>query len=178
MPNGMSEGRIREIVVEEVSKQIRPIHDWMLGFWANGSGRPPGYFQMRVKSDDERYARLESETRNQSDTLDILKDFMQEQRLSREAREKAERDRRIRHARYWSVAKWALGIVGPALLGLCTLAYQHLAPVLQILWEDYLKAHPAVTTRLKDLSSENSEPAYAGRQRSQDSGLPSSYVPQ
>jgi Fe2+ transport system protein B len=184
MPNGMDEKRVREIVEAEVAKQNRPILDWMHGFWSNGSGKPLGFFQMRilqdderfrtrVKADDERYQRLEQETKSQSETLETLKDFMFEQKLSREAREKAEKKaeeerkeseqkKKERIARYWSIAKWAAPVIGSIIVTLAAWIYSAAAPVLKILWEDYLKAHPIVSEQLKQKHlSLDSDPSVA-----------------
>lgn len=73
----LDEQRVKDIVMIEVAKQIKPIADevraareWQLSFWSNGSGRPPGYFQTRVKEDDARYTALATETAKQSDLLE------------------------------------------------------------------------------------------------------------
>ena len=51
--------------MDEVSRQMAPMHailqglkdavqevkTWQFGFWSNGSGRAPGFFQSRIKAD-------------------------------------------------------------------------------------------------------------------------------
>ena len=177
MPNGMNEKQVRDIVMGLMSKELEPLLHWMHGFWSNGSNGPLGYYQMRnkaedekfqtrVKQDDERYKRLELETKGQSETLDILKMFMQEQRLFREMREKAEEKadkekreadekREKRRARNWAFAKWAAGIIGPILLGFMAWAYSAAAPIIKIIWEDYLRAHPLTMEQLKHRASDD-----------------------
>src|ERR1700733_3770207 len=79
LPNGkFDEELMRKVAMDIVSKELKPIHEWMLSFWSNGSGRPPGYFQMRVIADDERYKRLECETKEQSEVLKRLDENLQE----------------------------------------------------------------------------------------------------
>ena len=150
--------------MDEVARQLKPthslltaLHEWQLSFWSNGSGRPEGFFQGRIKSDDLRYRRLEEETKEQSNTLEELKDFMLEQRITREERVLAEKEKAERHVRYWTFGKWALGIIGPALIAVLTWIAHEASPVLRILWEDYLRAHPVVTERLRNHAE--SEPA-------------------
>ncbi len=142
----------------EVSKQLKPIHDWMLGFWSNGSGRPPGYFQMRVKADDERYERLAKEAATQSKALNVMADFIKtSQTRQREAEERQrEREERIR---FWMpIAKWVLGGIASLLLGLAIWAYHAVAPVVGVLWHDYLQTHPMVVQQLRHEPSENRLP--------------------
>ena len=195
MPNGMSDQRVEEIVMRLLSKELEPFRDWMLGFWSNGSkDRPLGFFQMRVKAeddrfttrvkqDDERYERLQEETKGQSETLEVVKQFMASQVAAREAREKAEREvaeqkekeekeKKERRARNWAIARWIGGIVGPALLALMAWAYHAMAPVVQILWQDYLKAHPIVMQQLQNRSSIDPSLDYAGSNKTQDAVIP------
>ena len=107
MPNGMNEDRVREIVMGLLSKELEPFRNWMLGFWSNGSkDRPPGFFQMRVKADDERYARLEMETKSQSETLKVVEQFMAAQAIRATAREKEEQDRKEQRARNLALVRW------------------------------------------------------------------------
>ena len=155
MPNGMNEDRVREIVMGLLSKELEPFRNWMLGFWSNGSkDRPPGFFQMRVKADDERYARLEMETKSQSETLKVVEQFMAAQAIRATAREKEEQDRKEQRARNLALVRWIAGIVIPALFAVLAWGYHATEPVIKILWEDYLKAHPFVTEQLKQISKD------------------------
>lgn len=179
MPLGEEQKRF---IVDEVKRQVEPTHtllqglkqeaqegkEWRLSFWSNGSGRPPGYFQNRVKSDDERYTALDGKTEAQSVILDEVKCYMIEQRAVRVERERAEAERRKRHARYWTVAK----VVATALLGLAGWIATKAIPVAKILIEDYLKEHPYVSEHLKNRSSNDPDPRYADRQQSD---LPTTY---
>lgn len=139
-------------VLKEVSKQVQPLHDWQLAFWSNGSGRPPGYFQMRVDADDKRYKRLEEETVAQSEVLKRLDTNM----LDIASEKKAEVERKARRAAriaFWlPIVKWVAGGVLTAALALGGWAFSKVEPVIKILWEDYLEYHPAVKQKVKSLS--------------------------
>jgi hypothetical protein len=165
MPSeNVGEEALRRFVMDEIDRQLKPTHslleelkkqgkenhEWMLGFWANGSLRPEGFFQSRIKADDLRYKRLEDETKDQSTTLETLKAFMIEQKLTRVGRELAEKEKEERHARYFTFAKWLLGVIGPVLLAAAGWLAHEASPVIKVLWEEYLKAHPVVTERLRD----------------------------
>ena len=167
MPLGEEQKRF---IVDEVKRQVEPTHtllqklsEWQLAFWSNGSGRPPGFFQSRIKEDDHRYKELDDKTDAQNVVLDDVKCFMIEQRAVRVERERAEAERRKRHARYWTVAK----VVATApVLGLAGWIVTKAIPVAKILIEDYLKAHPYVSERLKNRSSVESSPVLSSTQQS------------
>ena len=162
----------------EVSKQIQPLHEWMLAFWSNGSGRPPGFFQMRIKADDERYGRLSKEMDKQSEVLERLDVNMQEiaaekkleaERKKIEAERKEERDKRI--ARWLPVVKWVASVLASAMIALASWGAVKIEPVLRVLWLDYLRAHPLAEKQLKNMSQEEHEPAYSGKQNPGESSV-------
>ena len=72
VPNGkLDEAEIRRIVLAAVTAHMKPwgeilksVHDWQTGFWSNGSGKPLGFFQMRMKADDERRKHHHDQVRN------------------------------------------------------------------------------------------------------------------
>ena len=170
-------GEQKRFIVEEIKRQNEPMHDilrklheWQLSFWSNGSGRVPGFFQNRMKTDDDRYHALKEETSSQSILLEDVKTFMTEIRTIREERTKAEAERQKRHARYWTVAKVVGGLLVSALLWGAKETY----PVVKILVDDYLRAHPYVTEQLKNRAMSVPDSVYAERQKSAD--LPQSYV--
>ena len=58
-------------MAQEVADQLKPfidtlkgVRDWQYSFWSNGSGRPMGFFQMRMKEDDERNRQLKEDLKN------------------------------------------------------------------------------------------------------------------
>ena len=154
--------------MEEITRQLQPtltlfgsfekalkdLHEWQLGFWSNGSGRPPGQFQTRIKQDDERYHRLETETKGQSLILTEVRDFMIGQVEARKAREEAEQKHAERVRKAVLVAKWAAG----AIFALLSWGAAKAIPVVKILVDDYLRAHPYVSKQLRDKAS-NDGPA-------------------
>jgi hypothetical protein len=113
---------VRRIAVEEVTRQVKPLHDWQLAFWSNGSDRPEGYFQMRVKADDLRYKQL----------IQSINDGR----------------------KFWRMIllKIALPVLG-ATLGLVGWGVRESIPTLRILFEEYIRAHPAVENRMKNEST-------------------------
>lgn len=76
----------RETAMDEADRIVKPVHEWQLAFWSNGSGRPPGHFQSRCESDDRRYSRLEAETRKQSDILTKLDRYVTAEEIKEEQR--------------------------------------------------------------------------------------------
>ena len=159
--NEFNERRIREIAMNEVSAQIKPLHDWMLSFWSNGSGRPPGFFQMRVKADDERYERLAAEQRKTVESLETVTDFVRTFNTRQKEQEDRQKEKEKRLAFWWPIAKWVLGGIVAAGLGLGSWAITRIEPVLKILWEDYIKAHPVVMEKMKNLSYHEVEQLYS-----------------
>lgn len=159
--NNIDEKRVKELVMAEVSKQIQPLHDWMLAFWSNGSGRPPGFFQMRIKADDERYGRLERETEKQSEVLERLDENLK----TIASDKKAETDRKAKRAEFiatWlPLARWVGAGIGGILIFLAGFAYQQISPVLKNLWDDYRHAHPIVQEKPRSTSRLNLNEVYA-----------------
>lgn len=164
----------------EVARQLVPfetalkaLHEWQLSFWSNGTGRPPGFFQSRIKADDERYKKLEDETKEQSGILAKVHDFMVSQVARAEAREKAEKDRADRHKLYMSLL-WKIGApIAGAILSLVGWGVSKAVPVIRILIDDYLRAHPAVTTELQKRSSASADPVVSyERQGSESAHIP------
>jgi hypothetical protein len=184
-----TDDEMRRVIVDEVNKQLGPTHallrslgdsvskveSWQLSFWSNGSGRPPGFFQTRMKQDDERFATLKQENEAQSALLEDVKTYMTESRTVRIEREKGEKERDERRKTYWALA-WKIGApIATSLLGLLTWAAAKALPVVKILWEDYLRAHPAVSERLKD--SAQRAPVLSYYRQHQESGMPQGYRP-
>lgn len=149
----------------EVARQLKPFHemltrfqecmeelqDWQLGFWSNGSGKPPGFFQMRIKADDERYLRLEKETEKQSATLEKLDDYINTAVIRQKESEDRKKDKEERLAFWMPYVKWIAGTVGTGIVGLSIWGFHTFRPVVYILWEDYLRAHPTVTEQLRNV---------------------------
>lgn len=162
------EAYIRRIVVDEITKHLKPMHDWMLGFWSNGSGRPPGFFQMRVKQDDERYERLASETADQSKVLSKVDAYVTEEMTLRKHRAE-------RWKFWWPKIQWLLGGVGIVLLAIVGWVGPHAVKVVDILWQDYLRYHPGLSTDLKKAASSNQQPV--SERTPQDAATPAPGTP-
>ncbi len=163
----------------EVARQLRPfqdaidglrdavtiIHDWQTGFWSNGSGRPPGFFQMRMREDDERNKLIKDDLQKKDEKLDPVVAYIEEQRILKEHR-----------AQVWKVwgpiLKWSGGLLCTGIVGVTTWAFPHLIRVGEVLWDDYLKDHPAVVQKLKTTSTD--VPPISTAPKTQDAGIPKS----
>lgn len=157
----------RQLIPFETS--LKALHEWQLSFWSNGTGRPPGFFQSRIKADDERYKQLEDETKEQSGILAKVHDFMVSQVARAEAREKAEKERADRHKLYMSLL-WKVGApIAGAILSLVGWGVSKAAPVVKILIDDYLKAHPYVTEELQKRSSASADPVVSYKENYEQS---------
>ena len=152
-------------LLEDLKNQGKETHEWQLSFWSNGSGRVPGFFQRRMVDDDKWRAQMDTH----KETVTQLVEDLQKAREFRELREQETKDR---HKRYWSLFWKISGPVATALLGLLTWGAAKAAPVVKILIDDYLKAHPQVTEQLKNRAADSSDPSYADRQ---DSAMPLRY---
>lgn len=154
----------------EVNRQMEPIkdmlaelHDWQLAFWSNGSGRVPGFFQRRIQ-DDDRWRETVEDHKSKVDTLigDLCK-----AREFREKREEEEKERKQKRREFWMGIFWKAGL--PFILFVVSAAAAGVvkaAPVIKILWDDYLRAHPQVTERLKN-TADSGDPSYADGEQPQ-----------
>lgn len=128
--------------MEEVSAQLKPIkdmlenvHDWQLSYWSNGSGRPLGFYQMRMKEDDRRNEQIKNDLKTQTDITSDIADYVR--------KEKEEKERWAKRWEFWlPIIKWAVPVLGTALLGTAAWIGAHALPVIGFLWQDYVKHHP------------------------------------
>lgn len=145
--------------MEPVLEELKHARDWRLGFWSNGSkDRPIGFFQRRMQQDDERNAQLNKDLEKQTAIADRLDKYVAAQITRREYLDK-------QLMRLWTVVKWVGPIVGTAILGLATWVGPHALKAAQIIWQDYLQAHPAVTQKLKNDVGTDAQPAYSQKQK-------------
>jgi len=175
------EDAIRKMIVAEVAAQLKPfakmldelkvitgeLRDWQFGFWSNGSGRPPGFFQSRMKEDDKRrqeedtrHAQVKEDLREQNEKLAPLVAYIEEHRILKEHRD-------ARWVRWWPVIKWVGGGIASCLLGLTIWLAPKVVKVGGILWDEYKKYHPEVTQKIRDIGT---GPAYTANQKPQDAG--------
>jgi hypothetical protein len=153
----LTERELREIVMEEVIKHTGPIKagldrvtSTLRLIYSNGSGGPPGYLETARAEDNKRFEQL-FEMKEQ---LDQTKEFLAVLRDREEQKEK--------RRRFWMGVLWKVGApIGTGLIGLLSWGASKAAPVLHILWDDYLRAHPLTMERLKNMSSDHPDPAYA-----------------
>lgn len=159
----------------EVTRQVKPfaealqaLHEWQLAFWSNGSGRVPGFFQRRMQEDDRRNKEIDlrhgeilQEVNKLTDHKQAVDAFIVELRLAREFRERRESEAKTRR-NFWILKVGVPVVVG--VLGLLGVLARQAAPVVKILWDDYLHAHPVVTEQLRNRAAGGVTPAYAANQ--------------
>ena len=160
---GSDDAEIRRIVVEEVAKQMKPfvetlnkIHDWQLSFWSNGSGRPPGFFQSRMKEDDERNAQVKKDLADQNSKLEPVVAYIEDQRAL-----KQHRDERWKF--WWPKIQWAIGGLATGLLALTAWIGPHVAHIVGILWQNYEHYHPGLSEQIKKADTQT-KPALQSQQ--------------
>ena len=169
---GSDDAEIRRIVVEEVAKQMKPfvetlnkIHDWQLSFWSNGSGRPPGFFQGRMKQDDERNAQVKKDVADQNSKLEPVVAFINEQRILKEHRSR-------RWKFWWPKIQWALGGFATSLLALVAWLGPHVANVINILWQDYERYHPGLSEQIKKAYTQTKPALQSQQVKAQETAAP------
>lgn len=149
--------------MEEVARQLKPfmdtlskVHDWQLSFWSNGSGRPPGFFQSRMKEDDERNRQVKKDLADQNSKLEPVVAYIEDQRAL-----KQHRDERWKF--WWPKIQWAIGGFATGLLALTAWLGPHVAHVVDILWQDYERDHPGLSDQIKKANTPVN-PAVSSRQ--------------
>jgi hypothetical protein len=179
MPNtGRFDEETRMYIMAEIAAQLKPfakllddlkevtgdLRDWQLGFWSNGVGKVPGFFQNRMKEDDkrrqeedDRHAQVKKDLKEQNDRLAPLVAYVEEHRILKEHRQ-------ARWEFWWPIIKWVGGGLGLCLLGLATYLGPKIVKAGTIIWDEYEKFHPGVTQKLKDIGT-GTDPAYTSRQK-------------
>lgn len=159
----MDEGEIRGLIVSEVAAQMKPVmaeiakvHDWQTGWWANGSGKPPGFFQMWMAEDEKRNV--------------VVDDFIKTAQKRQIEDEDRTKQREARWNFWWPIIKWVGGGAATALLALVCWLGPKAVHVGIILTQDYLKTHPEAAQKINSASA--SSGAIQSTQKSQDAGLP------
>jgi hypothetical protein len=143
------------MIVMEIQAHLSPIQQalgsfdsWRLRLW-NDNGGPPGYFQTRKIEDDERNEKV----------MDFI-DTAQKRQIESEDRKKQSEKR---WQFWWPIIKWVGGGIATAILGLACWLVPKVVAMEIIVWQDYLKYHPAVTEQLKNVSDQPS-PAVSSSQ--------------
>ena len=133
--------------MSEVVAQMKPfsdllkaVHDWQVGFWSNGSGKPPGFFQMRMLEDDERN--------------EMLVDFVKTAQRRQLESEMAQKQKEKQWAFWLPIAKWTLRGLGAGLIGIGCYVGPKVVKVGTILIQDYMLDHPSVTEQLKHVGND------------------------
>lgn len=147
-----------------VIQRLNSTHKLLLSLWSNGSGGPPGFLENAHKENTERFKSLD----RRMDTFDVHKDTVDTLiAVYTDRRQHIE----VRNALLLKFAKWAVPITLGAMLSITTWGIHKAVPIVQILWEDYLREHPSVEHQMKNVSQ-----SPKGTTAS-DAGLPQDYVP-
>jgi hypothetical protein len=157
-------------LLQELKKQGSETHEWLLGFWANGSGRPEGLFQRRMKDDDKWRAQMEEHKETVTQLVSDLckaREFREKREAEEKERQEEEKRLKAERKKFWISVFWRVGL--PAILGIFGLigtGIVRAAPVVKILIDDYLQAHPRVSEQLKNKAQNESNQAHNGEQES------------
>lgn len=157
-------GEMLNTQMQPIQKQVADVAARLRSFYSNGSGGPPGALEIWREEDNKRFETLFATAEESKELAITVKDFIKDELKRREARKQ-------RIASAIAASKVLLPIIGSALLAVAGFLYHAAAPVVKVLWEEYLKAHPSVSQRLNTVSQFDPQTA-----RAQDAGLPSSYV--
>lgn len=148
-----------------LTQKVDKIDRRLLGLWSNGSGGPPGYLETARDEDKRRQDQLD----------EALKEIRSTQlQTARSVDLITDRDQQkaIRRKKYIGLLWKIGGPIGAALLSLLAWGWHEVAPVFKVLWEDYLKAHPAVSIRLQQMSQDDRTSVYAQEELSADPNNP------
>ena len=157
-----------KVALEKMSSVLDRATSTLRTLYSNGSGGPPGYLEVAREEDDERYNRLEKASLSQAEDIKVIKETLLLTK-DREAR-RAEMTKKV-----WKIG-WKIGAA--LLAGLASLigwGWHQTAPVIKILIDDYMKAHPMVMERMKNLSHEV-DPVVSSDQAPQDAGNSPAYT--
>lgn len=148
----LNERQVRSIVVEEITKHVLPLQTGLASvtatlrsLYSNGSEGPPGYLEMLRKEDDERYGRLTEASREQAKDIKEIKEVILLQK-DREERKSIFTKKALKIG--WKVVAVILAGLG-SLIGW---GVHQTVPIVKILIDDYIKAHPMVMERMKHVS--------------------------
>jgi hypothetical protein len=167
---------VKAAIVLEVHSQLNPLKTTVdrldrtvRSLYSNGSGGPPGYLETARAEDNEWKAQLLDLVGKHSDQLAETSDFVKTHNQA--DREHQERQKRSEDRwRFWA-PKIYKGVIG-AVVGLFStgvVACHKLEPVIQVIWQDYLKEHPDAAQSLKNVSSNAPDKVYAEQKESQQS---------
>ena len=141
--------------MQEVQNQLGPMNLTLTkldrtvrSLYSNGSGGPPGYLETARKEDDERYERLFNIINGLVDHKKTVNDFIL---LAKDREERWVKLRRVAVKVGWKIAATCALTIG----SLSAWAYHAAAPVIKVLWNDYLRYHPQLGSELKNSSRVN-----------------------
>lgn len=177
---GQLPDEVRAAIVLEVNSQLNPLKETVdrldktvRSLYRNGSGGPPGYLETARAEDNEWKEKLLAVVEKHSEQLDQTEDFVTTYNALQEFLH-TQTERRQKFIKFWAPKIWKVGasLAVSGMIGCGTLLHKAM-PVMQILWEDYLRAHPAAATQLKNVTTNQQGKYYAEKQQQQqDAGNP------
>jgi hypothetical protein len=156
-----------DLVLAKQDKALALAHEWQLSLFANGSGRPPGFFDVRVKADDA----WRKEIREKLEKQEELGVHVEEMRKLLAAQLARSEEKKARNSK---VAWWFAGVTGSVLSAALIFAGSQLYKVASIMWDSYRKVDPTAVKRLDSELKHPIDPA-APVVAPQQSDLPSTY---
>ena len=176
MSDGLSD-EMKGAIVLEVHSQLNPLKTTVdrldrtvRSLYSNGSGGPPGYLETARAEDKEKHKALMDVVAEHGDQLATIADFVKTHNERDKENEERQKKREERW-RFWGPKIWqlvgALGVMASTLAGW---TYHEVAPVVKVLWMDYLKEHPNAASELKNYSADQSEKLYSVNK--QDAKIP------
>ena len=176
MSDGLSD-EVKAAIMIEVHSQLNPLKTTVerldktvRSLYSNGSGGPPGYLETARAEDKEKHENLMAVVQEHGDQLTAIADFVKthnQQDVERQDRQKKREER----WRFWGPKIWQLaGALALMVSSLAGWTYHEVAPVVKVLWMDYLKEHPNAASELKNYSADQPEKLYSVNK--QDAAIP------
>ena len=168
---------VKAAIMIEVKSQLTPLNTTVdrldrtvRSLYSNGSGGPPGYLETARAEDEEWKKELKEVVKAHGEQLTVVADFVKTHNERDKENEERQKKREERW-KFWGPKIWqlagALGIMVSSLVGW---TYHEVAPVVRVLWMDYLKEHPNAASELKNYSADQPEKLYSVNK--QDAAIP------
>jgi hypothetical protein len=177
MSDGLSD-EVKGAIVLEVHSQLNPLKSTVdrldrtvRSLYSNGSGGPPGYLETARAEDEEWKKELKKVVEAHGEQLTVVADFVKTHNERDKENEERQKKREERW-KFWGPKIWQLaGALGIMVSSLAGWTYHEVAPVVRVLWMDYLKEHPNAASEMKNTSSDAADKVYADSQK-QDAAIP------
>ena len=162
---------VKAAIMLEVHSQLSPLKatvdrldKTLHSLYRNGEGGE-GYLERARAEDEEWKSELRGVVGKHGDQLDKIDDFVNTYNtLQIELQNRKKRREEL--WKFWGPKIWQMaGAIAIAICSVTGWAYHEISPVVKVLWQDYLRAHPVVASQLKNTSSIQPEKLYAVKQK-------------